>query len=574
MASVRHPADLPNRGGGLAVSPSGSVCAWDGRLDNQRELAVSLADRHLATAPPADVALAVYEMKGPAGFVDLVGDWSLAIWDEAARAIVLSSDYAGIRPLYYHHERGMLRWSSSLDHLSRWSGKNEEDERYWVEFLARGTVVGLTPYRGVLPVPPGAFVWIEPGRSCVRPFWRLRGNEAGLGGCEADYEAQLCSLLRQSIAARLDAPVPVCSELSGGMDSSSIVCVAADLIQEGSVGARSLIPFSYDQADSNDQKFIRVVELDTGLSARHLDISEYPPICEQKLDFAAPIWWAPRFDQVAHLMTEAGASLLLTGQMGDLVMGNWLDDSEQVADHLCAWDLEAAFREAFAWSQTLHVPVHTLLWRAFRLASARSGDIASYHLRKNTGGDSLTERARSLAEEQLASRPAPEWLSGAPPSRRKRLLALADVLSGRALQCPAPLAHLSWGHPFTHRPLVEFMMTIPSGVVCRPGEPRRLMRRALAGIVPDKILRRRSKGIYDSSFRSALRPLATALIGSVRTMGLVQRGYVEPESIEQRLRRLLDGLDCDEPQLRHVILLEYWSRRLKSGPGSQSLRAS
>lgn len=185
----------------------------------------------------------------------------------------------------------------------------------------------------------------------------------------------------------------------------------------------------------------------------------------------------------------------------------------------------------------------------------------SYRFGPASRDDSLTRRTRALADDQLGSHKLPDWLLGALPSRRKRLAALAETLSGRVLQCPEPLGEMSWSHPFVHRPLVEFMMSLPSDIVCRPSQPRRLMRKALSGILPDEVRTRRSKGTYDGAFLSALRPLAVQLLGSVKKMNLVERGWVDAASLENRLKRLLDGLDCDEPQLRHLIMLEYWTRQ-------------
>ena len=160
-----------------------------------------------------------------------------------------------------------------------------------------------------------------------------------------------------------------------------------------------------------------------------------------------------------------------------------------------------------------------------------------------------------LEERERLRAAAWRWVN---PARRKRLWALSETLEGRRLQCPEPLEHVCYSHPFAHRPLVEFMLTIPPGLTCRPGEPRWLMRRALAGMVPPNVLRRRSKGIYDGTYNGCFLPLATQLLGDVPRMRLVEGGYVDCRSVEARLRRLTQGLPCNEPQLRNLILLESW----------------
>jgi asparagine synthase (glutamine-hydrolysing) len=133
------------------------------------------------------------------------------------------------------------------------------------------------------------------------------------------------------------------------------------------------------------------------------------------------------------------------------------------------------------------------------------------------------------------------------------------VLELRSLQAPEPLQHLDYTHPFAHRPLVEFLMTVPTDVLCGPGEPRRLMRRALADLWPPKLRKRRSKGLFGAPWHEALEPLARDLL-QTRRWQVVERGFVDRASFRSRLERLTAGLDCNETQLQKIVLLELWLR--------------
>ena len=109
------------------------------------------------------------------------------------------------------------------------------------------------------------------------------------------------------------------------------------------------------------------------------------------------------------------------------------------------------------------------------------------------------------------------------------------------------------------------MLTIPPGQVCRPNEPRRLMRRAFAALLPAPIVNRKSKAVYAQPFRQALAPLAAALLaepGSIRT---VESGFVERDTLLERLQRFSQGLDCNEYQLRQILLFEFWLRNRERG---------
>src|SRR5215469_3768851 len=90
------------------------VLHWDGRLDNRHDLLTLLADSLRDDTCNSAIALAAYQRWGTDGFVHLIGDWSIVIRDDANRATVLASDFAGVRPLYYSVQMGHVFWSSRL----------------------------------------------------------------------------------------------------------------------------------------------------------------------------------------------------------------------------------------------------------------------------------------------------------------------------------------------------------------------------------------------------------------------------------------------------------------------------
>jgi len=100
-------------------------------------------------------------------------------------------------------------------------------------------------------------------------------------------------------------------------------------------------------------------------------------------------------------------------------------------------------------------------------------------------------------------------------------------------------------------------MTVPADVLCRAGEPRRLMRRALSDLWPPKLRKRRSKGLFNAPWLEALQPLARDLL-KARRLQLVERGFVDRTSVLLRLERLSAGLDCNMSQFQQIILLELW----------------
>jgi len=552
------------------------VLAWDGRLDNRDDLLLRLKDSLRSNTSNQSLALAAYERWGTSGFVHLIGDWSVVIRDAAKRRIVLASDFAGVRPLYYNLRPGGILWSTRLQSLVEATATDELDEKYVAGFLTFGGCPNRTPYKEIHSVPPGHALCVSAKETTFQRFWPLPVGDSIRYRNQHRYEEQVRALFQEAVAVRLQTDSPVLAELSGGLDSSSVVCMANHLIRRGSVAAPRLVSVSYLWRNSLDEPFIRDVEAFCGIEGIHLTTHDNPLITKTKVGNAIPAGFETLWMSASAAASRLGARTLLTGYNGDLVMGNWCDDSMQVAASLRRFHIARAFEEALGWSKHVKTPVSRILWRAFRTALPPAlGPAATFvptdgsYVPKSTATSllpSFCERTGLFEKDGFFST---AWMF-APPERRKHFQALTMLLELRSLQPPEPLQHLDYTHPFAHRPLVEFLMTIPAGVVCGPGEPRRLMRRALADLWPDKVRRRRSKGFFNTPWLEALRPLAHDLLKQ-RQIELVERGFVDRASLLSRLERLSAGLECNDAQLRQIMLLEFWLRHrgLKRLSGAQ-----
>ena len=538
---------------------------WDGRLDNRNDLLPLLADSLRGDTSNSNIALAAYQRWGISGLVHLIGDWSVVIWDDANRATVLASDFAGVRPLYYSVRMGNVFWSSRLQAVVDATGISELDEHYIGAFLLYGGCPNRTPYKGIYSVPAGHAVCVSSTGTKISRFWNLPIRDEVRYQNQHRYEEHLRALFRESVSVRLQTEAPVLAELSGGLDSSSVVSMANHLMRSGAVPAKSLTSVSYVWRNSLDEPFIREMESFCGTKGVHISTHNLPLVSKAHVGDSQPEILQPLRKSVASLSHQLGAKVLLTGQNGDLTMGNWFDDSLQLSALLRRFRIDQACKEAMKWSQILRVPVYRVLWQAVcaalpsSLASANVYGIGdgSYTVKSNETSlaPALIERLGFSESGNLFS---DTWMQ-APPERRKHFRSLSATLELRSLQTPELLQHLDYTHPFAHRPLVEFLMTVPADVLCQPGEPRRLMRCALADLWPIKLRNRRSKGLFNAPWQEALQPLAQVLLAA-RHLNLVELGFLDRASVRSRLRRVLSGLDCNQTQLRNVIVLELWLR--------------
>jgi asparagine synthase (glutamine-hydrolysing) len=544
------------------------VLHFDGRLDNRCDLLSRLSLK--GDTSNAAIAHAAYERWSTAGFAHLIGDWSLVIRDHFNRMTVLASDFAGVRPLYYHVQAGRVQWSNRLQDLVEETGITDLDEQYIAGFLTIGGCANRTPYKGIYSVPPGHAVCVSPKGTSLSRFWSMPIGDTIRYKNESRYEEELRALFREAVAVRLQSESPVLAELSGGLDSSSLVCLANQLVQSGAVNASRLDAVSFTWENSLDEPFIREVESHCGIKATRISTRDVPLLAETQVSGATPAAFKDLLTSVATTARQLGAKTILTGQNGDLMFGNYFDDSLQVAASLRRFQLRRAFGEALEWSKILRLPVYRILWQAAQAALPPSLTPAAIY---TTGDGSYAPKSveTSLTLSEPANFFSNDWLHAA-PERRKYFYSLSMALELRTLQPPEPLQHLDYTHPFAHRPLVEFLMTVPTDVLCRPGEPRRLMRSAFSDLWPRKLRERRSKGSFNAPWQAASRPLARALL-KAKTLHAVERGFVDRNSVRSRLERLCLGLDCNESQLRQIILLELWLRN-RAESSKQFLQAA
>jgi len=553
------------------------VLHWDGRLDNRSDLLLRLS-LPVASSNEA-IARATYDRWGTEGLVQLIGDWSLVLRDHRTMATVLASDFAGVRPLYYYVQNGRVQWSNRLQSLVEETGITALDEQYIAGFLTFGGCANRTPYKGVYSVPPGHAVCVSSKGTTIRRFWSMPTGDTIHYQNEHRYEEELRTLFREAVAVRLQSESPVLAELSGGLDSSSVVCMAQHLIGGGTVNARRLETVSFTWQNSLDEPFIREVESHCGIEGARISTHDVPLLSEAQISGAAPEAFQALLRSVSKTASQLGAKTILTGQNGDLLMGNWYDDSLQVAVSLRRLQIARSFKEALAWSKLLRLSVYQVLWRAAQATlppsltpAAIYNTVDGSYAPKSVETSLVSEFSNRTGISESSNFFSNDWLHAA-PERRKHFHCLSTALELRTLQPPELLQHLDYTHPFSHRPLVEFLMSVPANILCRPGEPRRLMRSALSDLWPPRLRERRSKGSFNAPWQEASKPLARTLL-KAKKLHSVEHGFVDRDSVRARLERLCLGLDCNESQLRQIILLELWLRNRANREQVQVLKAA
>src|SRR5258708_7352076 len=253
----------------------GTVIMWDGRLDNRADLIRRLRDVLTIGSTDVEIVAAVYEYWGGDCFAMLIGDWALSIWDANTRSLVLAKDPIGTRHLYYSLDNNEVTWSTILDPLVLFAGKTfalcEEYIAGWFSFFP---AAHLTPYVGIDSVPPSSSVLIRAGKRTIRKYWDFDPHKQTRYRTDGEYEEHFRAVFAEAVRRRLRSDSPILAELSGGMDSSSIVCMADTIIARDAAETPRLDTLSYyndSEPNWNERPYFTKVEEKRGRTGTHID---------------------------------------------------------------------------------------------------------------------------------------------------------------------------------------------------------------------------------------------------------------------------------------------------------------
>ena len=564
------------------VDQHGCVMAWDGRLDNREELISLLGDELRVDCSDSSIVVAAYHKWGLAFSQRIIGDFAFSLWDPTSRTLLLARDPVGARLLFYYIDKKRLIWASRLEPLLEFPDiELEINDEYVAGYLSLHPGEGLTPYKNIYAVPPAHLAIPRDGKVVRWRFWGLDPDKEIRYRTDREYEEHFLDLFSEAVRTRLRADGPVWADLSGGLDSSSIVCVANEVMKHGSVEARSLETVSavFDESPTSDErKFISVVEQRRGQHGHHFCESQYPLLSVSAFEGLRPIpnpleMWGEYHKAVRTKMREQGARVLLAGIGGDELLTSSPDPSPELADLLVQWKLGDLHQRSQAWSLALKKPYLDVLV-SHSVIPALPRRIQGLHKRRQRTKRFSLLQSRFVKEFALYDRLlGPKDIFGCRlPSSRGQASALLSV---RNVICSGHL--LAWGpvaitYPFTHRPLVEFLQAIPPTQWVRPGEGRSLLRRALQTYLPTEIATRKGKGKPAEAVLRAVTREWSRLRELLRNARVCDRGYVNPNT----LKALIEQPDFERsPESLFVLRISYlelWLRDLERRP--QALKRS
>jgi asparagine synthase (glutamine-hydrolysing) len=548
------------------ITASGAILTWDGRLDNRADLIRQLPD--VVTILCTDVAIvaAAYEHWGNDCFAMLVGDWALSIWDPHTRSLILAKDPIGTRHLYYSLDERHVTWSTILDPLVLLAGKTLSlCEEYIAGWFSSFPAAHLTPYVGIHSVLPSTSVVIRAGKQNASKYWDFDPSKRIRYSSDAKYEEHFRAVFAEAVRRRLRSDSPVLAELSGGMDSSSVVCLADAIIARGSAETPRLDTLSYyddSEPNWNERPYFTKVEERRGRTGCHIDVSKRESF---KFEFdsdhfaATPGSGGSRSSeasrQFAACLSSQRNRVVLSGIGGDEVTGGVPTPIPELEDLLARAEFRALAHQLKVWALNKRKPWFHLLFDAVRGFFPLALVGVPKHKRPAPWLNRDFVKRNRAASQAYQTRLK---VFGPLPSFQENLSTLR-VLQ-RQLGCVAIPAEPPYEkrYPYLDRSFLEFMYAVPREQLVRPGQRRSLMRRALVGIVPAELLDRKRKAFVARSPMAAISVDWTNLAEMRRPMSSVSLGLIEPKSFAEALQGPRYGQEVRVVTLMRTIAAELW----------------
>jgi asparagine synthase (glutamine-hydrolysing) len=556
------------------VSKAGAVITWDGRLDNRAELISELGGSLNRRSTDVAIVAEAYDTWAVRCFGKLTGDWALSIWNSNSRSLVLAKDPIGTRNLYYRFDNNETCWSSVLDPLVRLAGRTFAlDEEYIAGWLSMFPAAHLTPWVGVHAVPPSSFVLLGPGKHVVSKYWDFNPSNRICYKTDAEYEEHFRTVFATSVRRRLRSDRPILAELSGGRDSSSIVCIADDIIARGAAEVPRLDTISYyddSEPNWNERPYFTKIEEKRGRMGCHINVgsTDLEPWQEAKFSarpsnghlFSVPGSSGRTSRQLKDCLTSQGNRVILSGIGGDEVMGGVPTPVPEIEDLLAQGHFRVLVRQLKVWALEKRKPWILLLWESAKefLPPALAGVPRQRHpppwLRS-----AFVKRYLSA----LTGYPSRTKLFGALPSFQANISALDD-LRRQLVQRPLPFDPVfERRYPYLDCDLLQFVFAIAREQLVRPRQRRSLMRRALVGIVPEYVLNRKTKAFIARAPLMAISRDWIELFEMAQNMVSSALEVVDPTSFVEILHQARLGQDeISSVALMRTISIERWLRNL------------
>jgi asparagine synthase (glutamine-hydrolysing) len=467
-----------------------------------------------------------------------------------------------------NRQMGRVLWSTFLETFFVGSSNRKLNEAFATSYLACQPIRDLTPYTGIVAVPPAHYIKFLGDQIVRKPHWEWMAKGRIRYKTDAEYEEHFLALFRGAVERRTGPGAPVMAQLSGGMDSTSIVCMSDYARRSRDPNAELVDTISfYDESEPNwnERPYFSIVEAKRGKAGIHIETSfmdrtfEPPDLSEGVHLFpGADRSTIAREKKLQECVDRGGYRVILSGIGGDEVLGGVPTPSPELADHLMSGNFSLLLRKILDWALVDRSPAIYMLLDTIKFMAGLYGQV---HIDKSRLSPWIRPHLRRAYIKLAKSGVVGRDRLGISPSAICNGLTWWSIMETLPHLQPSTLTRYEYRYPYLDRDLVDFLFRVPREQLVRPGRRRSLMRRALKEIVPVEILERRRKAFGIRGLLVSLQR-SESLIEELFAKSLMnQHGLVDLKQLLVALKLTTGGTDPKWwPGIFNAINYELWLR--------------
>ncbi|MEH7074912.1 asparagine synthase-related protein [Neobacillus drentensis] len=500
----------------------------DAIIDNRDELfdRLQVGKKERKTIPDSQLILLAYYKWGEKVPKHLIGDFSFMIWDEKNKKLFGARDFSGARTLYFYHDQSRFAFSTTIEPLFQLPYIVKTLNEEWLaEFLAiPGMVEAVdtksTAYKSIYQLPPSHSITVANDKVTLLRYSTINFNEKLKLKSNGEYEEAFQDVFQKAVTSRIRTYGKVGAQLSGGLDSGSVVSFAANALQKEE---KQLHTFSYIPEESfidwtpyyfipDERPFIKeTVDYVGNINDQYLDfpgqsplteVDDFLSIMEMPYKFFDNSFWLKGINEKAH---QQGIKILLNGARGNYSI-SWGSRTLTV-------DYYATLLRKLKWVQLYHdlglycKNFKTGKSRVLPIVTKKAFPIATNRLIKDDQSDYMfpmlvnpeLESKTNVLEKLKEFGVDITGNSYEKPNeaRRKHFENLYTWNKTGTANTKLSLRYALWDRdPTNDLRVIRFCLAIPDEQYVNSGLERSLIRRATKKYLPDKVrLNQHSRGI-------------------------------------------------------------------------------
>lgn len=555
------------------------VIVFNGEIYNYIEIRKVLSNLGYKFRSQSDteVILAAYQEWGTDCLEKFNGMWAFALYDRRKNILFAARDRMGVKPFYYHLDRQKFLFASEIKAILKHPEITPQanDKIVW-DFLVCGLVDHSedTFFAGVKELRPGYYLLFKNRKLSIKKFWDLNPQAKTILTKNQDYAEKFREIFIDAVRLRLRSDVPIGTCLSGGLDSSSIVCVVNNFLkQEGKINQlgqwQKTFSSVYDDKKNpncDERRFIREVVKKTQVkshlvfpSGKKLVQEIKNVIYHQDYPFSSTSIYAQW--NVFRLAKQHKVKVMLDGQGADEQLAGYHPFFGiywgQLMRNFQTWALVC---ETYNYSRYHQSPFYKVLKDLF-IDLARKGIVGDFLARfiKNQWPeyDLFLNSWRNKYQSPPMIQPTDNVFKNALHSGFK--IGLVSLL--RYEDRDSMAFSIESRVPFLDYRLVEYVYSLPDEQKIRNGQTKWVMRQALKGILPEKIRNRQDKIGFATPEEIWMREkLGEEMKKVFQSEKFHSRGYFEPGKTLEMFEKYLKGEINNFQLFWRLYCLEIWFR--------------